>query len=692
MPDNDKEFLELLLSRRECPPHELLGLKNRKAIPHQIEQAFKERIGLLSKIMGVPQYARYVPGWEAQVRKARQDLLEGKTQKAPATASDRFEGVAESPTKPSDEPETMAAEDEPDEPGEPEQPQYDPMEQRRAAFRQKVLDRIFEVGLLSQKHIEDAGELGEKVGIPDRDVRRFIKDLEHQRRFSPITLLVEENLKDNVLGRAVERKILLLAEESGLPRGEVEKIITDCLEENSAERMESPSENGKNFRSQAVSRLKSSGASAQAVRAIERLGKASGASEEEWRPIFDDLICAFRLPDELPPPEPPSLDDEEELFQEDIQESLEPEPAPEPSEFSEESSEEDKESASFQDESNHRQKTYWMIGIGAAALLFVGILIAVFGPPKSEPPEDSTNEVVDTDPRVADVNGGASTGTTKSDTSGLTDADMPALPPAMGGGSDSSIDVVSSEAGAVHLKEALGLMNQSLDKIGKAEVSTVDAAKDICILSFARSFGLAVWTRNAGKSTYWFNRLSKVIKSRDAHAAIQTMKLDWAGETPEGEDPIFQVFRHIIYSSGDVAAALGGTAPEKPIDSPRLDDQFYEVASNITDGYRKFFLKSNSEAAKIEPAIQKEIQDKDDILDRLLSRSNLQKICNRQYRAVDWLALWSRIYRREARADAAVILEELDQEDRSASHPFEQLRAGLRAEVRLLVMILEETK
>ena len=141
-----------------------------------------------------------------------------------------------------------------------------------------------------------------------------------------------------------------------------------------------------------------------------------------------------------------------------------------------------------------------------------------------------------------------------------------------------------------------------------------------------------------------------------------------------------------------MAAALGGTAPEKPIDSPRLDDQFYEVASNITDGYRKFFLKSNSEAAKIEPAIQKEIQDKDDILDRLLSRSNLQKICNRQYRAVDWLALWSRIYRREARADAAVILEELDQEDRSASHPFEQLRAGLRAEVRLLVMILEETK
>ena len=221
MPDNDKEFLELLLSGRECPSHELLGLKNRKAIPHQIEQAFKERIGLLSKIMGVPQYARYVPGWEARVRKARQDLLEGKTQKAPAAASDRFEGVAESPTKPSDEPETMAAEDEPDEPGEPEQPQYEPMEQRRAAFRQKVLDRIFEVGLLSQKHIEDAGELGERVGIPARDVRRFIKDLEHQRRFSPITLLVEENLKDNVLGRAVERKILLLAEESGFVQVEL---------------------------------------------------------------------------------------------------------------------------------------------------------------------------------------------------------------------------------------------------------------------------------------------------------------------------------------------------------------------------------------------------------------------------------------------------------------------------------------
>jgi hypothetical protein len=77
-------------------------------------------------------------------------------------------------------------------------------------------------------------------------------------------------------------------------------------------------------------------------------------------------------------------------------------------------------------------------------------------------------------------------------------------------------------------------------------------------------------------------------------------------------------------------------------------------------------------------------------MERYLADTWLQKLCNRQYRSVDWLRLLVKLNSPEAEPDAIRIIQQMEVEDAMAASPIEQFRSGLLAEVRLLGLLIPD--
>ncbi|MDP6117210.1 MAG: hypothetical protein QGG53_35560 [Planctomycetota bacterium] len=778
------ELMEQLLSGEDLEPHELLGLSDGKTEHAKVEEAYKERVALLGRMMAVPQFARYVPQCEAMLQEAKDALLdedddESETEDfdpAEVTASEAMT-VPETPPPKKSASEAMTVREipPPKKSAKPSRPSRGALRQkeqkelskkkdegRRATFLRRVREKVLEDGKLSSKNFIEACKVGKKVGLSPEDIGELVNDAQEECYFWMVDSLVKQNIHDGILGRVTEKKIRKLCEEEGIPPRQAKGIIGRSLKENGAERMPKLSEEGASFRKEAVNRIKSLGNTSAAERVLMRLGQTSGAEESEWRAIVHDLFDSLRLPKTLKSnasdsPEQDELEDDEKTFIEakhakkkvaaipdededdeyeiigggdDDEDDYEPEEVrekPKPKKKKKKkSSGVDKSSPAT--ERNKRSepalppppqsKIGMFVGIGfglfgMGALLAVGFLIfAGKGLLNQPPPAPATTAAASTIVPARPV--GLAGGNVDSvNPVAENPVKGEAGNPGDGEGVVEELPKVKVQAGPkISPAAALEFIGKALEKQGSERQKNAEMAQDICVLSFARALGVAVWTGHNAEAAHWLDKAKKTTLTRDVERSILTIKPGKdAPAEPDDEDLILKVMRRTNYASRSVGEMLKGFSwadepdmarpvfHENPLEKDNLmDRQLYDQIKTTAKGYEDL-LAGNPKFQTLRGRTQSDFQakvdaakNKDYVLDKFLTTTYLQRACNKQFSAVEWLAMNMKLNGSRVARETEIKLNTMYANSEKAVTPLGQLRAGLITELRLLTSLLKKKR
>lgn len=763
-------LMEQLLSGEELPPHELLGLSNGESDPDKVVEAYKERVAVLGRMMAVPQFARYVPQCEAMLQEARDALLDNEGEEP--TEKEEYDPVEVGDSEANTVAETPSGKkpDKAPEPGRPsrgalrqqelEEQAKQKEEERKETFEQRVREKVFEEGKLSSKNFVEACKVGRKVGLSPENIGEIVKDAQEERYFGMVDSLVRQNTHDGILGRVTEKKIRELCEAEGIPPQQAKGIIGRSLEKHGAARMPKLSEEGAAFRKEAVSRIKSLGNTDAAERVLMRLGQTSGAEEREWRAVVHDLFDSLRLPKALKAktsgtPEQESLEDDEKTFIEKESSEKKAAAAPDDDEGDEyeiigSGNDDEPEQAIEKPRPKRKKKkkisgagksspvtkrkprpapvpvpaprprsnTGMFVGIGfclfgMGALLAAGILIfAGKGPVNQPPPETTTSSVASTSvpaepvgPTGGDADGGS---TTPLNPETGVDGNS-----GEGGEGTKEMPKVEVQTGPqISPAAALEFIGKALEKQGSERQKNAEMALDICVLSFARALGVAVWTGHNVEASHWLDKAKKTTLTRDLERSILAIKPgnDSVAE-PDDEDRILKVMRRTNYANYSVGMMLKGFSWADEPDMARpvfhetlleqdnlMDRQLYDQIKTAAKAYADL-LAANPKFQTLRGRAQQDFQaavdalkNKEYVLDKFLTTTYMQRTCNKQFSAVEWLVMNMKLNDPRLARDLEIKVNTMEANSDNAVTPLGQFRAGLITELQLLTMLLERKK